>query len=148
MAQESGIIESIEDQFAWVKTQRKSACAHCGHRDHCQMIEGGDRMRVKARNTAGAKQGDEVELYLSTKTQLKCVFLAYMVPVFGLMIGAFSAKSLSAFMGLNPKVGMALFSLAGVVLAYILVRQYSKRMEIKDALTPLVKRVVKRAVNK
>ena len=148
MSEENGIVESIDGNWVWVKTQRKSACSHCGHRDHCQMIEGGDRMIVKARNAAHAGKGDEVELFISTKTKMKCVFMVYMVPVFGLMIGAFSAGSLSAFLGLNPKVGMALFSLSGVALAYILIRQYSKRMEIKNALTPLVKRVVKSSVKR
>ena len=147
MSQETGIVESIDDNWAWVKTQRKSACAHCGHQDHCQLIEGGDRMLVKARNSADARRGDEVELFISTKTKLKCVFMVYMVPVFGLMIGAFSANSLSRLIGLNPKIGMGVFSFAGVVIAYILVRQYSNRMEIKNALTPLVKRVIKRAGN-
>ena len=70
--------------------------------------------------------------------------MVYMVPVFGLMIGAFSAGSLSGLLGLNPKIGMVLFSLAGVVIAYLLVRRFSNRMETKDALTPLVKRVVRR----
>jgi sigma-E factor negative regulatory protein RseC len=149
MSQETGIVENIDGSWVWVKTRRKSACAHCGHKDHCQMIEGGDRMLVKARNAAhDARKGDEVELFISTKTKLKCVFMVYMVPVFGLMIGAFSAGSLSGFVGLNPKIGMVLFSILGVVLAYVLVRHYSKRMEIKDALTPLVKRVVSRPLDR
>jgi positive regulator of sigma E activity len=61
------------------------------------------------------------------------------------MIGVFSANSLSALVGLNPKIGMGVFSFTGLGVAYILVRQYSKRMEIKNALTPLVTRVVKRS---
>ena len=144
MSQEIGIVESTDDNWVWVKTQRKSACSHCGHKDHCHIVEGSDRMLVKARNAADAKRGDEVELFISTKTKLKCVFMVYMVPVFGLMIGAFSAGSLSGLLGLNPKIGMVLFSLAGVVIAYLLVRRFSNRMETKDALTPLVKRVVRR----
>jgi len=143
MSQETGIVESIDEKWVWVKTQRKSACSHCGHKDHCHIVEGSDLMLVKAKNAADAKKGDEVELFISTATKLKCVFMVYMVPVFGLMIGAFSASSLSGLLGLNPKIGTVLFSLAGVVLAYILVRRYSNRMEIKDALTPLVKRVIK-----
>ena len=144
MSEETGVVERAEGDWVWVQTQRKGACSSCGHRDHCQMIEGGDRMLVKAKNEAHAKPGDEVELFLSAKTKLKCVFLSYMVPVFGLMIGAFSADSLSALVGLNPKLGMALFSIGGLVVAYLLVRQYSKRMEIKDQLTPVAQRVVKR----
>lgn len=145
MSQETGIVETIEDEWAWVKTRRKSACAHCGQKDHCHTIEGGDRMLVKARNIADARKGDEVELYLSTKTQLKCVFMVYMVPVIGLLIGAFSGNSLSTPIGLSPNVGIFLFSALGLVAAFMLTRFYSNRMETKNALTLLVTRVVKRS---
>ena len=145
MSGESGIVQDIDDKWAWVKTERKSMCDHCGHRSHCQVIEGGDSLLVKALNTASAKKGDRVELFLSTKTKMKCALIAYMAPVFGLMIGAFSSAGLSALIGLNPKIGMVLFSFTGVALAFLLARQYSKRMEMKGALTPLVYRIRRRS---
>ena len=60
MSLETGIVENIDNNWAWVKTRRRAACAHCGHRDHCQIMEGGDRVLVKARNAADAKKGDEI----------------------------------------------------------------------------------------
>jgi sigma-E factor negative regulatory protein RseC len=145
MSQETGIVETVEDGWVWVKTQRKSACSHCGHKDHCQIVEGGDRMLVKARNLADARKGDEVELYLNTKTQLKCVFMVYMVPVIGLLIGAFSGNSLSAVLGLSQNKGIFLFSAVGLGAAFMITRLFSNRMETKNALTLLVKRIVKRS---
>jgi sigma-E factor negative regulatory protein RseC len=145
MSRETGIVETVEDGWVWVKTQRKSACAHCGHKDHCHTIEGGDRMLVKAKNFAAAQKGDKVELYLNTRTQLKCVFMVYMVPVIGLLIGAFSGNSLSALVGLNPNYVIILFSALGLVVAFMLTRFFANRMETKNALTLLVKRVVKRS---
>jgi sigma-E factor negative regulatory protein RseC len=102
-------------------------------------------MLVKARNIANARKGDEVELYLSTKTQLKCVFMVYMVPVIGLLIGAFSGNSLSVPIGIGPNMGIFLFSVLGLVAAFMLTRFYSNRMEKKNALTLRVTRVVKRS---
>jgi sigma-E factor negative regulatory protein RseC len=145
MSQESGIVETVEDGWVWVKTQRKSACSHCGHKDHCHTIEGGDRMLVKAKNLAGAHKGDEVELYLNTKTQLKCVFMVYMVPVIGLLVGAFSGNSLSTLVGLSRNMGIFLFSVVGLAIAFVLMRLFSNRMETKNALILRVTRVVKRA---
>ena len=143
MSEETGIVENIKGKWAWVKTERKGTCSSCGHRSHCQMIDGGTRVLVKARNAAGAKEGDEVELFISTKTKMKCVFMVYMIPVLGLMVGAFSSPGLSSLTGMNPTAGMALFSIAGLVIAFLLMRQYSKHMELKGALTPLVRRVMK-----
>jgi positive regulator of sigma E activity len=99
-------------------------------------------MLVKARNTAGAKKGDEVELYLSTGIKLKGTAIVYLLPVLGIFAGAFSANPLSNMLGLNPSLGMALFTFAGLVAAVFLMRYLANRMGSKQALNPVVKRVL------
>ena len=141
MSAERGIVEKVEAEWAWVKTKRSSACSSCASRSHC-LTQGGDQMLVKAQNTARAKKGDEVELYLSTKTKLKGTAIVYLIPVFGLFVGAFSAKPLSAAIGMSPSLGMALFTLMGLVLSVFLMRYLANRMDSKQTLIPLVKRVV------
>lgn len=141
MSAERGIVENIEPGWAWVKTKRSSACDDCGSRHHC-LTQGGDQMLVKAQNTVGAKKGDEVELYLSTKTKLTGTAIMYLIPVFGIFVGAFSANPLSEALGLNPSLGMVLFTLTGLVAAVFLMRYLANRMAAKQALTPLVKRVI------
>lgn len=141
MSAERGIVEKVEAEWAWVKTKRSSACSSCASRSHC-LTQGSDQMVVKAQNSARAKKGDEVELYLSTKTKLKSTAIVYLIPVFGIFVGAFSANPLSAVIGLNPSLGMALFTLTGLVLSVFLMRYLANRMDSKQALTPLVKRVV------
>ena len=141
MSAERGIVEKVEAGWAWVKTKRSSACSSCASRSHC-LTQGSDQMVVKAQNTAQAKKGDEVELYLSTKTKLKSTAIVYLIPVFGIFVGAFSANPLSAVIGLNPSLGMALFTLTGLVLSVFLMRYLANRMDSKQSLTPLVKRVV------
>jgi len=141
MSAERGVVEKVEAGWAWVKTKRSSACSSCASRSHC-LTQGSDQMVVKAQNSAHAKKGDEVELYLSTKTKLKSTAIVYLIPVFGIFVGAFSANPLSAVIGLNPSLGMALFTLTGLVLAVFLMRYLANRMDSKQSLTPLVKRVV------
>ena len=145
MSVEKGTVESTQDGFAWVLTRRKEACSDCGHKHHCHMVEGMDRMRVKARNAARARVGDEVELYLSTKTKLKGLFVLYMFPVLGLFIGAFSAEPLSQLVGLSKNVGTVLFTVSGLVLALVLARFISGRMAAKEELVPLISRVIGRS---
>jgi sigma-E factor negative regulatory protein RseC len=141
MSAERGTVEKVEAGWAWVKTKRSSACSSCASRSHC-LTQGSDQMVVKAQNTAQAKKGDEVELYLSTKTKLKGTAIVYLVPVFGIFAGAFSANPLSAAIGMNPSLGMAVFTLTGLVLSVFLMRYLANRMDSKQTLTPLVKRVV------
>jgi sigma-E factor negative regulatory protein RseC len=142
MSAERGIVENVEAGWAWVKTKRSSACASCDSRHHCSAVEGGDQMLIKAQNTVNAKKGDEVELYLSTKTKLKGTAIVYLLPVFGIFAGAFSANPLSEALGLNPSLGMAVFTLTGLILAVFLMRSLANRMAANQALTPLVKRVI------
>jgi len=142
MSAERGIVEKVEPGWAWVKTRRSSACASCDSRHHCSVVEGGDQMVVKAQNTVGAKKNDEVELYLSTKTKLKSTAIVYLIPVLGIFVGAFSADPLSKALGLNPSLGMVLFTLTGLVSAVFLMRYLASRMTANQALTPLVKRVI------
>ena len=141
MSAERGIIEKVEPGWAWVKTKHSSACSSCGSRHHC-LSQDGDRMLVKARNTARAKKGDEVELYLSTGTKLKGTAIVYLLPVLGIFVGAFSANPLSETLGLNPSLGMAVFTSTGLVAAVFLMRHLANRMGSNQALNPVVKRVV------
>jgi sigma-E factor negative regulatory protein RseC len=141
MSAERGIVERVEPGWAWVKTKRSSACESCGSRHHC-LTQGGDQMVVKAQNTARAKKGDEVELYLSTKTKLKGTAIVYLLPVLGIFTGAFSAGPLSEAFGLNPSLGMALFTITGLVSAVLFMRYLADRMAARQTLNPLVKRVI------
>ena len=141
MSVERGIVERVEPGWAWVKTKRSSACSSCGSRHHC-LTQGSDQMVVKAQNTARAKTGDEVELYLSPKTKLKGTAIVYLIPVLGIFVGAFSANPLSVAFGLSPSLGMAVFTFAGLVSSIFLMRYLAHRMETDQSLTPIVKRVV------
>jgi sigma-E factor negative regulatory protein RseC len=141
MSAERGIVEKVESGWAWVKTKRSSACSSCGSRHHC-LTTGGDQMVVKAQNSARAKKGDEVELYLSLKTKLKGTAIVYLIPVLGIFVGAFSANPLSTAFGLNPSLGMAVFTLTGLVAAIFLMRYLANRMDSEQSLVPIVKRVV------
>ena len=147
MHTEKGVVQDIEDDWAWVVTRRKDMCEHCGYKGSCHMVQGTDRMVIKAKNLVRARKGDEVELYLSTKTKLKGLFILYMFPVLGLLVGAFSANSLSEVLGLNQDLGMAMFTLSGLILAFLLARFLGGRMEASQKLTPLVSRVSRRAIS-
>ena len=143
MSVETGIVESTENGWAHVLTQRKGSCEGCSHKGHCHIIPGMDKMSVKARNAAQARVGDRVELRLSSKTRLKGLFVMYMFPVIGLLVGAFSADGLSNLIGLNRNFGLLVFTLLGLVLALLMARWVSRRMERRQELTPVVFRILR-----
>jgi len=145
MSAETGLVERVENGWAYVSTRRKGACGGCSHQGHCQIIPGMDLVRVKARNAAHARVGDRVELKLSARTRLKGLFVMYMFPVIGLLVGAFSADSLSGLIGLNRDFGLFAFTFLGLALALLLARWVSHRMEMRQELTPVISRIVQSA---
>ena len=139
------IVKQVEPGWAWVKAKRLGATSGCGCYDHCHMIEGGNKMVIKAVNLAQAREGDVVVLYLSTSAKFKCIATVYLLPVLGLLAGALSSNYLSRLLGLDPSWGMALFTVAGVVAAVFLMRFLANRMAHQERFTPIVKRIVRPA---
>ena len=142
---EKGTVQKIEEGWAWVETRRTGSCEDCSQKRHCLTLgEGNDRMLVKADNVAQARTGDEVEIHLNTKTKLKGLFMIYMFPVIGLLIGALSGKSLSTLLGLNGDLVTVLSSFCGMALAFFLARVLGFRMKENNELTPIVSRIIRR----
>ena len=145
MSTEQGIVKQVEPGWAWVKAKRLGATSGCGCYDHCHMVEGGNKMVIKAVNRAQAREGDLVVLYLSTSAKFKCIATVYLLPVLGIFVGAFSSKYLSLLIGLDPSWGMALFTISGLVAALALMRILASRMAHQERFTPIVKRIVRPA---
>lgn len=142
MSTEKGVVEKIENEFAWVRAQRKSACAGCGNRSHCSIIEGGNRMLVKATNVVNADRGDSVEIHMNSSFQLKCIFIVYMIPVLGIIIGAFLSESLSILIGINASMGTAIFTLTGFLLSLTISRALIHKITNGNEINPTIKRVL------
>lgn len=145
MSTEQGIVKQVEPGWAWVKAKRLGATSGCGCYDHCHASDGGNKMVIRAVNLAQAREGDVVVLYLSTGAKFKCIAIVYLLPVFGILAGALSSNYLSRLIGLDPSWGTALFTIAGVAAAVVLMRFLANRMARQDRFTPIVKRIVRPA---
>jgi sigma-E factor negative regulatory protein RseC len=141
MSTERGIIEKIEEEFAWVRTKRRSACGGCTNRSHCSSLSGGNHMLVKVSNPVKAKKGDMVEVFLKTSLQLKCTFIVYMIPVLGLIAGALSAAPLANVFASSDSLGMVIFTFSGFFLSALLSRSLINRIAAGDRARPIIRRV-------
>ncbi len=145
MSVEMGMVQRVENGWAWVQTDRKTGCDQCGHKGSCNMIEGADHMLIKAANSARARVGDSVEVFLSTRTRMKSLLILYVLPVIGLLAGALSGGGLSRAVGLNENLGTVFFTFIGLALAFLIVRMLSSHMASRQELTPIVSRIMRRA---
>jgi len=141
MSTERGVVEKTENGFAWVRTQKKSACTGCASRSHCSGIVGGNQMLVKVTNPIQAQKGDSVELYLSTSFQLKCTFIIYMIPVFGLITGALLAAPMSNLLMLGHSIGIAVFTISGLLVSVYFSRVLINKISREENINPIIRRM-------
>lgn len=74
-----GIVEKTENDIAVVRIKRASACG-----ENCASCKGGctpTEQTVTAKNTVGAKTGDNVIISLETHDVLFAAFLVYILPL-------------------------------------------------------------------
>jgi sigma-E factor negative regulatory protein RseC len=145
MAQEKGLVTSItEDGWAQVETDRNDACSDCGS---CRVSFGcNSEMTIKAINSAGAGVGDLVSIHLSSGTIMKSAASLYLIPVAGLISGAFIGEGLSTRLAVSETSAIALLSLAGFILGYIITTLISKWMSARQKLSPTITRIIRRGL--
>ncbi|MBW2003313.1 MAG: SoxR reducing system RseC family protein [Deltaproteobacteria bacterium] len=145
MAQEKGLVTSItEDGWAQVETDRNDACSHCGS---CRVSFGSNsEMIIKAINRAGAGVGDLVSIHLSSGTIVKSAAILYLIPVAGLISGASMGEGLSTRLAISPTSAIALSSLAGFILGFIITALISRWMSARRTLSPIITRIIRRGI--
>ena len=145
MAQEKGLVTSItEDGWAQVETDRNDACSNCGS---CRVSFGcNSEMTIKAINRAGAGVGDLVSIHLSSGTIMKSAASLYLIPVAGLISGAFIGGSLSTRLAISETSTIALLSLAGFILGFIITALISRWMSDRRTLSPIITRIIRRGI--
>lgn len=94
LLRESGIISSIEGEFAYVEIQRQSGCSGCASSSGCgtsalaTLFTKASQSAIKVRNRLNAQVGDHVILTLDESRLIKHSFMAYGVPLIGLFLFA------------------------------------------------------------
>lgn len=143
MASEEGIVTGVEGSYALVKVTRQASCAHCPSAASCHL--GTDRaMVVKAENIAGAQVGQRVRLFISPRSIVAASFLIYILPLFGLLLGAFVGRLL--WIHVCPDMpsellsaGIGLLAMAGIFFG---IRLYDRHYRTKEDFIPKIVEVL------
>ncbi|MEA4920588.1 MAG: SoxR reducing system RseC family protein [Clostridiaceae bacterium] len=132
---QTATVVTIEKDTALVDVVRQSACGgDCGSCKGCGTA--GQFIRVRVKNTMGAKEGDTVILETATRSIFKSAYIAYISPVvlmvafYLLPVGSEPFKIAASFAGLLIGVGICYF--------------YSKRLEAKGSARAEITEIVKR----
>ena len=118
---EYGRVVETKGDVAMVKFIRTSACGRC---HACGMLSTQSEIVVAVPNTLGAKPGDRVAVNIRMQKALGASALAYVFPLFMLILGAFFGWLLAGvwhvFEGVD--VTMALCAVIFAILAFPLLR--------------------------
>ncbi len=134
MLKENAFIVGVENEIAWVETQRKTSCGSCQARKSCgtsvlQKVLGNKRTRLKVNNPKLFSVGDEVILGLHEDALVKGSFLLYALPLVSMFGFALIGILLFGFWGLEFTEGYSiLFSLSGLAVGFWYVSISSKKL--------------------
>jgi sigma-E factor negative regulatory protein RseC len=124
------VVELKQDLVAVVKCVRNSACDHCPSSGACKMGDDSETMLVETYNAIGAQNGDLVKIATSTKHFLQSSFMLYIVPIIGLLIGAFVGQIIAEMSGweIDPSLFSALTAVAFLILTFLGIRILTRNL--------------------
>ncbi len=145
MIEEHGRVIDVRDGYVWVETQRRSSCDKCSLNAGCgtsvlSRILGQRRTRVRALDTLGAKNGDEVVIGIEDAMLLRSSLAAYLVPLLGLLSGALCGGTLASALDIPAEAGSILCALAGMAGGIVWLSRHSRRTAHDRRYQPTVLR--------
>lgn len=138
MAEHIGIvIKQSSDRYAQVVADRKGACGGChSSPSGCRSCLSSAKMESRVANPLGARPGDLVKVHLSSGNLYAGAAILYLIPIFGLLVGAFLGAAMAA---LGPVAGAAIGLAIGFTGVIILDRTALIRRRITPTITDILK---------
>ncbi|MGD8367242.1 MAG: SoxR reducing system RseC family protein [Desulfobacterales bacterium] len=139
------VVQVFDNQTAEVMTDKRSACGGCEDTRNCKScLTGGEKVVAVVRNEARAEPGDIVVVEHTRGGLWTGAALFYVLPVIGLMAGAFSGGTLFAGRGMDESGGAVLFGLAGLAAGLLAVFFASRSGYAAKHLVPRIVRIAER----
>lgn len=146
MLEEQGRVVVVEEGFAWVETQRKSACGSCSVNKGCgtgviSKVVGQRTTRVRAINEINAKMGDEIVIGLNDEALVRGSLAVYAAPLLAMLLMALLGDLVGRELQLNSSEGLTvIFGLVGLGLGFLWVRNFSRRIADDVRYQPVILR--------
>lgn len=146
MIKELATITSVDGDYAWVQTQRESACESCSAQKGCGTsaigkVVGKQYTQVRVINSCAAKVGDLVKVALPEDMLLKSSLAVYLVPLMLMMIGGVLGDAY----GTQEQWMAVLGSLVGLSIGVVWLKLYAALMAKNTRFQPTVEQIVQSA---
>ena len=144
MAEHIGIVIKTEsDDYAQVLTDRKDACGGCQSTSAgCRSCLASAKIESRVTNPVSAKAGDLVKVHLSSANLFTGAAILYLLPILGLLIGAFTGIWVSTAFGLYELSGSIGGAVTGLGIGYAAVFVLDRSPGIRRRIMPTITTIV------
>lgn len=144
MADHIGIVIKREShRFAQVVTDRKGACGGCPSTPGgCRTCLASAKMESRVVNPVGAGPGDLVQVHLASSGLFMGAAILYLLPILGLLLGAFLGNWASGVDGLSGSLGAIGGAAAGLAAGFAAVTVLGRSTIIQRRTTPTITTVL------
>ena len=125
-----GIVENISGSQVSVRIIQTSACSTCSVKGHCSSADSKEKVIEITDTSSVWKVGDEVTIIGATSMGMQAVFLAFVIPLFLLILGLFVFKTV-----LHSELYGALAALAELVPYYYIIWLNINRLKKQISFT-------------
>ena len=148
MAEHIGIVIKKESgRYAQVVTDRKGACGGCQSTPHgCRNCLASAKMESRVANPVGAEPGDLVKIHLSSENLYLGAAILYLLPILGLLLGAFAGVWAASSYGLAEMLGTIGGAAAGLGMGFAAVILLDRTAGIRRRIMPTITAVMTRNV--
>lgn len=144
MEKEEGLIEEIIGGKALVRIEKSAHCATCESRDSCHVAD--DRgMVIEVANELRARAGDRVEVAIPTRSLLKLSILVYLLPVLGLMAGAYAGEAWAPRLGTSATFASVALGLLVMGTVFTVLKIIDRRVRRSGEYSPRMRRILSSA---
>ena len=140
MAEHIGIVIKTEpDHYAQVLSDRKGACGGCqSTSDGCRSCLASAKIESQVANPVNAHAGDLVKIHLSSTNLLTGAAILYLLPIIGMLIGAFAGVLVSTAFGLTQIIGSIGGAITGLIVGYTAVITLDRSPRIRRRMMPTI----------
>lgn len=152
MIEETATVVEVEGDFAWVETQRETACNSCAANKGCgtsvlSKVLGQRLTRVRALNRVSAAAGDTVVIGIKESALVRGSLAVYALPLVALLLAAVAGEGYATASGGNPEVMAISFGLVGLAAGFLWVRRFSERISRDARYQPVILRRMERPIS-
>ena len=132
MTETAQVVTTDADGYAWVETQRKTACGSCAVQQGCgtgvlAKVLGKRVGRMRVRNTLGAAVGQRVVIGLEDGLLVRTSFAVYAVPLILLLLGGIAGGVAADALQWSSREGAtAIGGVLGLLLGFAWLARYAQ----------------------